>query len=446
MNTPQISLHFPLWISSFLLSLGIGWAATHQPLYLILIGALTIGLALINSHHSVWLIIFTVGIHFDDLFIPVGFARVGYGDFALFILIGYWFIKRVSSLQSSLRLPEGWTLLILYVIGSGVSWQLGPNPSVITGIYIRNCLYVLGFLLLLDQLDALSKVKLFIWTTLGVIVIHSIIALIIDNPNARVDGLVGQPNIFGALVGPGAIISFLYASDPHRAFTQRIILLITAGLCLIVLLLTVSRGAQVAFLCALLWAYRDRLRILIIPMVIGSLIISLVIINDPERFLYFLQRWALEDKSVSSRQSLIQNALLAISEYPFFGVGFSQFTLLSEVLSIDEGHTKASHNHYLGELASLGIPSALALFSFIYLQGRRLWQVTSYYSKNLSALDQGVDPLIFRVLQSLMIFQSVTLIFRGGRRMIEWSFLALYAAVVLLYHPKYQAPDRTSPE
>ena len=146
-------------------------------------------------------------------------------------------------------------------------------------------------------------------------------------------------------------------------------------------------------------------------------------------------------------------------------------------MQIDAGHGRASHNHYLGEFATIGIPSALALFAFIMLQGRLLWRTSvrirsklltasshalspqqSLYAlridhkrasqqdddahnqeRNLQrdqARDRALSQMYLIVLQGLMIFQSVALIFRGGRRMIEWSFLAVYTAAVLIYrHP-----------
>ena len=104
--------------------------------------------------------------------------------------------------------------------------------------------------------------------------------------------------------------------------------------------------------------------------------------------------------------------------------------LLQDVMNIDSVHGRASHNHYLGEAATLGLPTVLMLFSFIAYQGKKLLQ-----------LDQLVEhraKLTILVLQSLFIFQSVALIFRGGRRMIEWTFLAVYTATLIIYHKKYQ--------
>jgi O-antigen ligase len=422
---------------------------------------------------ALWLVLFTLGIHFDDLFVPLGFAKVGYGDFALLLMLGYWVLWRLHS-KSPMRLPDGWPLVIIYAIGVGISWLLGPSPQAMTGLFIRNCLYVIGYFALVDLLTKERQILIFLLTTLGAVLAHSVIALALDNPNARVDGLVGQPNIFGGLIGPGAIIAFSLASSQQTRRWMKVLLVVVGTLISLVLILTVSRGAQVAFACATLWIYRRKWRSVVAVLVVAVIVFQLILIIDPDRFGYFLERWELEDGSVSTRQGLIVNALRVINEYPFFGVGFAQFTLIEDVMQIDAGHGRASHNHYLGEFATIGIPSALALFAFIMLQGRLLWRTnlrigserilastdsrsphSSKYHLRLDnkrmreqnddaqhqersrqrqrSRERALSQMYLIVLQGLMVFQSITLIFRGGRRMIEWSFLAIYTAAVLIY-------------
>ena len=449
-------------------SLLVGWGATSRPLPLIALMIGLVGAVFLTRFKHLWLILFTLGVHFDDLFIPLGFAKVGYGDFALALMLGYWGLWRLYQVRPA-RLPDGWPLVIIYAIGVGISWQLGPSPQAITGLFVRNCLYVFGYFALVDLLTEERQILVFLLTALSAVFLHTIIALALDNPSARVDGLVGQPNIFGGLIGPGAIIAFTFASHPHMRRWIKAILVSVGALISFVLILTVSRGAQLAFACALLWIYRSRWRSIGAVLLIGLLVFQLILILDPDRFGYFLERWALEDGSVSTRQGLIYNALRVINEYPFFGVGFAQFTMLEEVMQIDAGHGRASHNHYLGELATIGIPSALSLFTFIVLQGRSLWRTSakvtaqrlaheSHRSSSLTRVydqvdtqrklnqrdhrmrsrDRAFSQMYLLVLQGLMIFQSVALIFRGGRRMIEWSFLALYTAAILIYR---HAPD-----
>ena len=418
------------WLLILLASVTAGWLATQKPMIILIFGMIIISLTIVNMRSTAWLVLFTIGIHFDDLFIPLGFAKVGFGDFSLLLLIAYWTSQHIQVKRRALYLPEMWPLLVMYAVGVGVSWQLGPNPQAITGLYIRNCLYVLGYFLLVDLLVAQRGVKLFLWITLLSVVCHALIALVIDNPDARLDGLVGQPNIFGGLIGTGAIIGFLFSTDSTFKPFTRILLMITSAMIMFVLLLTVSRGAQLAFLLAMLWAYRDRLKLISSIAILGGLVAGAVTLLEPDRFAYFINRWTLEDGSVSSRQTLIMNALQVIVEYPFFGVGFSQFVLLEDVLAIDEGRGKASHNHYLGELATLGIPTALALFTYIFIQAKQLWALS--HSTVSRLMSKQSSRIYVTMLQSLMIFQSVALIFRGGRRMIEWSFLALYTAAIMI--------------
>ena len=365
-------------------SILIGWSATLRPVPLLAMTGGLIGLIFLTQVRMLWLVLFTLGIHFDDLFVPLGFAKVGYGDFALGLMLGYWLLWRLYT-TTPLRLPDGWPLLIIYAIGVGISWQLGPSPQAITGLFARNCLYVVGYFALVDLLIKERHILVFLLTTLFAVLLHSTIALMLNNPNARVDGLVGQPNIFGGLIGPGALIAFAFASYHQINGWVRLVLVGAGAVVSLVLILTVSRGAQVAFACAILWIYRSRWRSIGAVLLVGALVFQLILMIDPERFGYFLERWELEDGSVSTRQGLIFNALKVITEYPFFGVGFAQFTMLEDVMQIDAGHGRASHNHYLGELATIGIPSALSLFMFIALQGRQLWRVSAKKGSNSSS-------------------------------------------------------------
>ena len=99
-------------------------------------------------------------------------------------------------------------------------------------------------------------------------------------------------------------------------------------------------------------------------------------------------------------------------------------------MQIDHGHDRASHNYYMGELSTLGIPTVMMLYIFILQQAKSLF--------SLDRVIQLRDRAYIITLQSLLIFQSITLIFRGGRRMIEWSFLAIYSAAVIIYYKKYE--------
>lgn len=451
-----------LWILGLLGSVAVGWSATRYPLVSIALFTLLIsGFALVNLR-SLWLILFTIGIHFDDLFVPLGFAKVGTGDFALGLLLGYWALWRYR-IRRPIRLPDGWQLVLIYIVGVGISWQLGPSPHLITGLYIRQALYVVGYFVLVDLMTQARHVSIFVLTAFGVIIIHSVVALLIDDPNARVDGLVNQPNIFGGLIGPGAIIAFGLASERSFRWLVRVCLFGLGALILLVLILTVSRGAQLAFACATLWMYRSQWRIFVLLIGLGALGLQLLLILDPDQLSYIFERWSLEDDSVSTRKKIILNALRVITEYPFFGVGFSQFAMLEDVIDIDAGHGRASHNHYLGELSTIGIPSALALFSFVMLQGRSLWQISAAYRARKEVRRQSESPnesqsryaklssppreITLLILQGMMIFQSTTLVFRGGRRMIEWSLLALYTATVLIYRrAEYPASNVRPPE
>ena len=414
-----------LIVGALLVSVGIGWLSTHYGLPLAVFCALLIAVFIVSKVRDLWLVIFTVGIHFDDQYINFGFLKAGYGDFALIVLIAYWALWRYNR-RAPIQLPHKWPLLILYVIGVGLSWQQGPAPRAVTGLFIRNTLYVFGFLALVDLLRVSRQLKTFIWTTLIVTTMHVTIALFLLERSTRLEGLSGQPNVFGGLIGPGALIAIILSSSRLLLTKWRIPLALIGLLITIGLILTVSRGSQIAFLLALLWVYRRRWRGIMIVAVCLIIMIQVIYLIEPSRLDYFFNRWEFKEGSVSGRREILFNALNTIVERPIFGVGFAQFMQLDSVMSLDSGHGRASHNHYIGELATIGIPTALALFMFILYQGRRLWQLTDLKGEK--------TQIYITILQALFIFQSIALIFRGGRRMIEWAFLAVYTASVIIYY------------
>ena len=422
-----------LTLGALIASLGLGWMSAYHTLLIAVFGALVLSVLVISKVQDLWLIFFTVGVHFDDQFVNLGFSKAGYGDFALMVLIAYWALSHYRP-SRSLQLPPKWPLLVLYVVGVGLSWLQGPTPQVVTGLYIRNTLYVLGYLALVDLIKAPKQLKLFLTVTTIVTMIHVIFALFFMEKTTRLEGLSGQPNIFGGLIGPGALIAILLSSSPLINKTWRLALalvglFITAGL-----ILTVSRGSQIAFFTALLWTFRRRWRGILIAGGLIALIIQLIYILEPDRLDYFYTRWEFEDRSISGRRDILFNAINIIFEKPIFGVGFAQFIQLETVMNIDSGHGRASHNHYLGEFATIGIPTALTLFYFIIHQGHSLWRLRDLKDPN--------SRLYLTIFQALFVFQSVALIFRGGRRMIEWTFLAVYTAAAIIYYQQTQTVTR----
>ena len=419
------------WLVCFalLMSVFVGWLSIGSPLPILVLAAVTIGSFFIAHLSSLWLIVFTVCIHFDDLFVPLGFAKIGYGDFALALLLVYWPTWRFNR-STPLQFPKAWPFLILYLIGVGLSWLQGPAPEQVMGLYIRQCLYIAGFFMLIDLIRTERLLHLFLWTILFSCVVHVLVGFYLDGGSRRFVGLVGQPNSFAGLIGPGALIALSMNSVPHFKRWLKVFFSILGGLVFFGLILTVSRGAQVAFTIALLWSFRHRKREIIIGALLLGFVFGLILFLQPERLDYFFLRWQLEDASVHDRQAILRNALRIIYEHPFFGFGFAQFRLIENYMQIDHGHDRASHNYYMGELSTLGIPTVMMLYIFILQQAKSLF--------SLDRVIQLRDRAYIITLQSLLIFQSITLIFRGGRRMIEWSFLAIYSAAVIIYYKKYE--------
>jgi O-antigen ligase len=161
---------------------------------------------------------------------------------------------------------------------------------------------------------------------------------------------------------------------------------------------------------------------------------------DPERFAFMLRRLEFNDSSVSNRWQVVQNALLLIQERPLFGIGFGQFSAISEVIEVDAEAGRSPHNFYLGTIASIGLLAASSVFLYVGAQARALWVEVGLLKRQLRLESQRGGTrerftqwrlLIGEVAQAMFLFQTISLMFRGSKRVTDWLPVAMMSVTYL---------------
>ena len=417
---------FHLGLGLILFASGLVYCAVFAPKAIVALYAIGVGgFCFLNlPQFSLYLVI--IGAFFDETHISVGVALLGGGDLGLLIFLPSWFFKKLYT-RSPWRLPTGWGFLIGYLTLTALSLVLGERPHIAYGQYVRLCVYVLALFAFVDEVRSLQEIERSLWTFVGCGLVHAIVAQIIANPNARYVGLVGQPNLLGFLIGISLVVLWSFLSEFSLPSKWKASLLGGGLIGLLTLLLTVSRGSYLSMLGGLTWLYRKQWRWALGMIVVFGLSITLIEWLDPDRLGYISHRLRLDDQSVSNRKQVMLNALRLIQERPFFGIGFGQFGLIEAVVQVNAEAGRGSHNYYLGLCASSGLLAASCIFMFVLTQFYGLMLA----SRKLHSENRFKEWVLVNTLQGMFIFHSISLTFRGSKRITEWIPLALYATMVL---------------
>ena len=420
-----------LWIGILILMIGFAWWSAYAPKSLMALAVVAMGAYVIMQSTHLPYILLVVGSFFDETHISVGFALLGGGDVGIMIFLPIWFLRKWGQKQPQWHFPMAWHSLVLYYAMVSISFFLGETSQLAYGQYIRHGLYIFTFLALTDELSDYKKLQIVVWTFILCSGAHALFALLIDDPSARFKGVVEQSNLLGFLIGLGLVLA-ITMMHMKLSYQTKVLLVGMIIISLFSFILTVSRGSYLSLTTALLFYYRKKWRVLLFWVLLIVIVMGLLYWIDVDRFDYILRRLEFNDRSVSNRQVVIMNAIKMIQEYPFFGIGFGQFTQVAEVLQVELEAGRGSHNFYLGLCASVGLIAAYFIFSFVLWQARGLWKLTQNTLHTVSAENLN-QKLLFQALQALILFHSVSLIFRGNKRMMEWVPLALYSASALYY-------------
>lgn len=180
----------------------------------------------------------------------------------------------------------------------------------------------------------------------------------------RLGGSIGDPNRFAAKVLPGAIIAISLAFVT-RSPAARVFFIGVTGICLIAVLLSLSRGGLIAALGVCLIAplviagYRGRVLLFSFGAIALS-VVALFVLTPPEA-----RQRITESDGGNGRTDIWKVGWRMVEAHPANGVGAGNFEIVSIHYLIQPGAIlrdeyfvaapKVAHNSYLQVLAELGV-------------------------------------------------------------------------------------------
>lgn len=378
---------------------------------------------------------------FNLIHFRTGFAYLGLGDIACLLVVPVWLMYRLAR-PRGLRLPRGWPLLAIFLGLCFVSMMLGVEPSRAYGGYLRTVTYVLGAAVIVDLGADERFLHRAIWITALAGLVHSVAALRDVGSGVRLEGLVQQPNILALLVGMGAICA-LSLSERERRPWVRAGLLVSLGLMLLVIALTISRGTYLALgVTVMWWARRSRIQLALAAL--ATLAVAYVTEGAGRQDLRRIEH-RLEGRdggSALNRLETARNAVRGIMSHPVLGVGFGQFLELEDAIEVTTQADRGAHNFYLGTAAESGIPALFMLLAFLGLTLRRLW-ARRREAIALGPPGRAVGQTI-RTFQALAIFMAVSLLTKGQGKTRFWITVGLASAASAVRLGGGREPDDTA--
>lgn len=209
-----------------------------------------------------------------------------------------------------------------------------------------------------------------------------------DDPDGlmRAIGTSVDPNVLGGLMVLVGVFTATQAVAATPLFRRRW-LLFMAGLQVLCLYLTISRGSMLGFVAGLLAVGLLRYRKLVLLLMLGGLLFVLLPFTQ-EYVQHLLAGFAGQDRATQMRFGEYRDALTLISRYPFFGVGFVGVPELGLYIGVS--------SLYLLMAEEMGI---VGLSVFLLL-------MAAFLNALLVALrrrpDPGLEPLLLGVMGSMV--------------------------------------------
>ncbi len=366
----------PIWLGAIAIVCGgIGVAAGTSPKLGV---ELTIGLAfvvVVVSNLMAGMVLFTI-LSFLEV-VNSGGAALSFMKVAGLVVFVSWYAAAATRNEAESRsLASRQPLLVLGVVGF-VSWSVislawaGSRSGVISGTER----YLLNSMLLPIVFGAVRRRRDFVWLASAFLVGAdvSVIFGFLQSGGGRLSGSIGDPNELAAVLIAALMLSMPLIATAPPGSARRVWAVIGAGISLVGLLYTDSRGGLVALAITLLAGVviggRWRWRVLTLLVVgAGAFGVYYGVIAQ----LQARQHLAATDST--GRSSLWSVGLKMFAANPVSGVGTGNFqaaairyvqqarSLTRADLIVDDPH--ATHDTYLEIADELGIPG-LALWLLI---------------------------------------------------------------------------------
>lgn len=310
--------------------------------------------------------------------VPLGSDRFAPADLFLLAYVALWF-PRVR------HVPRGWSVwhgALVALFGTGLAVALLRDGTVSGYALVQKAIGLLfllvGYAVLLDHCSDESRARqLLRWFVVGV-VLHAAVAIavyvlqvagvvsttLINFDNARVAGLLVDPNAFGGLLVVALVLHLWTARSAAPLWHWRRGR-VTAGLVLLLALaLTFSRSAWIAFVLALLVALltKGRRGVHALPAYYpAGLFVGILALLSWRPGLLAL---AVRSDQVTGRVAILREAFVEIEQTPFFGIGLGTYV---------REHGVIVHNTTAWFLTEFGLVGLVVFIGFIGWYLRRLW-------------------------------------------------------------------------
>ena len=275
--------------------------------------------------------------------------------------------------------PQFFAVLVFFFSWVAFSLTWGEDPAVGREPAIR---YALNAVLFLIVYTAIRKPKHVVWLVSAFVTASTLSAgygLLVPRPGGenegRLGGTLGEPNELAAVLVAGLVLALALAAISNRKPLTRGAMIVAAGLCLLCLFLTLSRGGLVALgvamIAAVFVAGRWRGKALAAAAVtLTSLVVFFGFAASAS------QVARVTESTTSGRSDLWEVGWRMVKANPVKGVGVGQFqtsavhyliepgSIARADLIIDAPHV--AHNLYLQVLSELGL---IGLLPFLVILG-----------------------------------------------------------------------------
>jgi len=210
------------------------------------------------------------------------------------------------------------------------------------------------------------------------------------NPMRAVSTSV-DPNVLGGLMilVTALTVPQLFAEKPLLPRKWIIVMTLTMGVCMI---LTFSRGALLGLVLALAVISTVRYRPIIALIILGAAVFLLMPFTQ-EYVGHLLDAFTLSDRATQMRLGEYKDALILISRYPFFGVGFGGSPDIDTYLGVSNVYLLMAE-----EMGLVGLSAFLITLGLFFHHALQAWRAQISRDAFLAPILLGVAGAILGAL------------------------------------------------
>lgn len=192
-----------------------------------------------------------------------------------------------------------------------------------------------------------------------------------------------DPNVLGGLLilVTALTVPQLFAEKP---LLPRKLIALIVGTLLVCMILTFSRGAMLGLGLALVVIATVRYRPMIALMILGAAVFLLLPFTQ-EYIGHFFDAFTISDRATQMRVGEYKDALILISRYPFFGVGFGGSPDIDTYLGVSSVYLLMAQ-----EMGLVGLSVFLILMGTFFYQTIRAWFARIAQDKFLAPILLGI--------------------------------------------------------